>query len=96
MNRHPVGVRGDIMENCGYHSDELKQLRSVLDSIIAEAKERGLDLPVEDIIERMFGLADEGERDPERLRAAVLGELISASEAAREKRIGWRVTPRNG
>ena len=37
------------MENYGYHSDELKQLRSVLDSIIAEAKERGLDLPVEDL-----------------------------------------------
>jgi hypothetical protein len=70
------------MENYGYHSDELKQLRSVLDSIIAEAKERGLDLPVEDIIECMFGLADEGERDPEKLKAAVLGELISASEAA--------------
>jgi hypothetical protein len=70
------------MENYGYHSDELKQLRSVLDSIIAEAKERGLDLPVEDIIERMFDLADEGERDPEKLRAAVLGEPISASRAA--------------
>ena len=51
-------------------------------SIIAEAKERGLDLPVEDIIERMFDLADEGERDPEKLRAAVLGKLISASRAA--------------
>ena len=70
------------MENCGYHSDELKQLRSILDSIIAEAKERGLDLPVEDIIERMFNLADEGERDPEKLRAAVLGESISDSRAA--------------
>ena len=70
------------MENCGYHSDELKQLRLVLDTIIAEAKERGLNLPVEDIIERMFDLADEGERDPEKLRAAVLGELISPSRAA--------------
>jgi len=70
------------MESCVYHSDELKQLRGVLDSIIAEAKERGLDLPVDDIIERMFDLADEGERDPEKLRAAVLGKLISASRAA--------------
>ena len=70
------------MENYGYHSDELKQLRSILDSIIAEAKERGLDLPVEDIIERMFDLADEGERDPEKLRAAVLGGPIGASRAA--------------
>ncbi len=70
------------MESCGYHSDELKQLRLVLDSIISEAKERRLDLPVEDIIERMFDLADEGERDPEKLRSAVLGELISANRAA--------------
>ena len=70
------------MENYGYHSDELKQLRSILDSIIAEAKERGLDLPVEDIIERMFDLADEGERDTEKLRAAVLGGPVGASRAA--------------
>ena len=70
------------MKNCGYHSDELKQLRLVLDSIISEAKERRLDLPVEDIVERMFDLADEGERDPEKLRSAVLGERISASRAA--------------
>ena len=70
------------MENCGYHSDELKQLRLVLLSIISEAEERRLDLPVEDIIERMFDLADEGERDPEKLRSSVLGELISACRAA--------------
>ena len=68
------------MENCGYHSDELKQLRLVLLSIISEAEERRLDLPVEDIIERMFDLADEGERCPEKLRSAVLGELISACQ----------------
>ena len=42
------------MENCGYHSDELKQLRLVLLSIISEAEERRLDLPVEDIIERIL------------------------------------------
>jgi len=70
------------MESCVYHSDELKQLRVVLDSIIAEAKKRGLELPVDDIIERMFDLADEGERDPEKLRAAVLGNPISAGRAA--------------
>jgi hypothetical protein len=70
------------MESYVYHSDELKQLRGVLDSIIAEAKERGLDLPVDDIIERMFDLADEGERDPDKLRAAVLGAPNSAGRAA--------------
>ena len=70
------------MESCVYHSDELKQLRVVLDSIIAEAKKLGLELPVDDIIERMFDLADEGERDPEKLRAAVLGAPISAGRAA--------------
>ena len=68
------------MESYVYHSDELKQLRGVLDSIIAEAKERGLDLPVEDIIERMFDLADEG--DPDKLRVAVLGAPMSAGRAA--------------
>jgi hypothetical protein len=55
-----------------YDSKELKALHRVLDEIIREAKHRAPDLDVDEIIERMFDLADRGERDPEKLREAVL------------------------
>jgi hypothetical protein len=60
------------MTLCPYNSDELKQLHRVLEGIILEAQQRHLSLAVEDIIERVFDLADHGERDPEKLRETVL------------------------
>lgn len=60
------------MTLCHYSSDELDELRRLLKSIIDEAHQRALNLPDEDIIERLFDLADRGERDPARLREAVL------------------------
>jgi hypothetical protein len=58
---------------CPYNSDELKQLHQVLESIIAEAVQKSWNMPVNNIIERMFDLADHGERDPNKLRLAALG-----------------------
>ncbi len=60
------------MSEYGYDSKELKRLHKVLESIIAEAQRRDLPLPADDIIERMFDLCDQGERDPEKLREAIL------------------------
>ena len=60
------------MTLCPYSSDELKDLHRLLKSIIEEAHERSLNIPDDDIIEKLFDLADHGERDPEKLRAAVL------------------------
>ena len=37
-----------------------------------EVAERGLELPVYVMIQRLFEAADQGERDPERLRLAIL------------------------
>ncbi len=59
------------MTLCHYSSDELRRL---LKTIIDEAHQRSLNLPDEDIIERLFDLADQGERDPARLREAILRE----------------------
>ena len=59
------------MTMCPYSSDELNELHRVLEEIIAEAKQSWLD--VDEIIERLFDLADHGERDPGKLRAAALG-----------------------
>ena len=60
------------MKSCCYNSDELAYLHDLLETIISEAKELSLELPAEDIIERLYDMADEGERDLERFRAAIL------------------------
>jgi hypothetical protein len=62
------------MTMCSYSSDELKDLHHVLERIIEEAKQSLPNLDVDDIIERLFDLADHGERDPNKLRAAVFGK----------------------
>jgi hypothetical protein len=60
------------MTLCPYSSDELKDLHRLLKSIIDEAQQQSLNIPVDDIIENLFDLADRGERDPEKLREAIL------------------------
>ena len=61
------------MTLCPYSSDELHDIHSVLEDLIAEAKLSSPNMDVDDIIERLFDLTDHGERDPEKLRAAVFG-----------------------
>jgi hypothetical protein len=60
------------MALCPYSADELVDIQRVLDEIIAEAKQLSPGIDAEEIIERLFDLADHGERDPNKLRAAVL------------------------
>lgn len=60
------------MALCPYSADELKDVQRILDEIIAESKQSLPGVDAEEIIERLFDLADHGERDPEKLRAAVL------------------------
>ena len=61
------------MALCPYNAEEFAEVQRILDDIIAEAKVSAKNLDVEEIIERLFDLADHGERDPQKLRAAVLG-----------------------
>ena len=56
-----------------YSSEDLHELHCVLEEIIAEAKQSSPNIDVDEIIERMFDRADHGERDPDKLRAAVFG-----------------------
>jgi hypothetical protein len=60
------------MALCSYSADELVEVQRILEEIIAEAKQSSPSLDPEEIIERLFDLADHGERDPDKLRAAVL------------------------
>jgi hypothetical protein len=56
----------------GYNSEELQSFYRVLDRMVTEVAERDLQLPVCVMIQRLFEEADQGERDPERLRLAIL------------------------
>ena len=68
-----MGPGGLQMTLCPYSSDELHVIHRVLEEIIAEAKQSSPNMDVDDIIERLFDRADQGERDPNKLRAAVFG-----------------------
>jgi hypothetical protein len=66
------------MTLCPYSSDELKQLHRILDQIVEEMRDAHPGIDIDDIIERMFDAADQGERDPAKLRAAVLQRARAA------------------
>ena len=60
------------MTLCHYSSEELGELQLLLKSIIDQAHQMSLNIPDEDIIEKLYDLADRGERDPDKLREAIL------------------------
>ena len=62
------------MTLCHYSSDELDELQHLLKTIIDDAHQMSLNIPDEDIIEKLFDLADRGERDPDKLRSAILNQ----------------------
>lgn len=64
------------MNVSGYTTDELVLFRKVLDRAMAEAD---FDIPVELMARRLFVIARMGERDPDRLVAAVLGRAAPPS-----------------
>ena len=60
------------MRTHGYNSDELKTFNRVLDGAIAEVAERSLEVSVGELVKRLFACADLGERDPNKLRTAMM------------------------
>ncbi|HEX2841196.1 hypothetical protein [Hyphomicrobium sp.] len=62
------------MNVSGYSPDELELFRKVLDRAVAEA---ALEVPVDLMARRLFMVAQTGERDPDKLFAAVLGRSFS-------------------
>jgi hypothetical protein len=74
---------GLYMKIGGYDSDELKCFHRVLEAAMAEARAKSLDLPVHDMTRRLFAAADRGERSPQGLRAAILGNPTEVVGAGR-------------
>jgi len=69
------------MKADGYSSDELKSFHRVLQAALSDANARPAEFPVADMIARLFEAADNGERDPAKLRAAVLAAAQSRASA---------------
>lgn len=69
----------------GYSSDELKSFHRVLQAAMAEISARRADFQIADMISRLFEAADKGERDPAKLKAAVLDLTQSRPSAASRK-----------
>jgi hypothetical protein len=57
-----------------YSSDDLKSLVRILNDILAEAQRCRPDLSKDKIVERIFSLADSGERDAQKLHQTVFGQ----------------------
>lgn len=70
------------MHTSGYTAEDLQALSAVLDAAMLEATERDLDLPVSVMTRRLFDAARWGERDPDRLKAEILGDTLLSALAA--------------
>lgn len=60
------------MNVSGYTPSDVKLFRAVLDASLSESIAQGADIPLELMTVRLFKAAEDGERDPRRLVAAVL------------------------
>lgn len=70
------------MHTSGYTAEDLQTLSAVLDSAMLEAAERDLNLPISVMTRRLFDAARWGERDPDRLKAEILGDALLSALAA--------------
>ena len=52
--------------------DEISVLQVALDAAMTEATAKGFDFPLDLMLRRLFKAAETGERDPEKLKDAVL------------------------
>lgn len=64
------------MNVSGYTQREIKTFGAVLDSAMSEAALADRAPPFTQMTRRLFDAAGDGERDPERLKAAVLGRSV--------------------
>lgn len=78
----------------GYSSDELKSFHRILQAAMAEVGARRVDFPISDMIARLFEAADNGERDPAKLRSAILGGVApGTSPTSKHQRVAATRAP---
>ncbi|SFV26912.1 hypothetical protein [Hyphomicrobium facile] len=62
------------MQNTCYSSDELKKLAHIINEILTEARSHRPELSTDDVVQRLCAIADQGERDISKFRAAVMNQ----------------------
>jgi hypothetical protein len=60
------------VQSVGYQSDELKLFHRVLRELHSELCARASEVKIADVAEKLFDFASKGERDPEKLKLAIL------------------------
>ena len=58
--------------NPAFTVEEITTLQVALSSAMEETTRRGIDIPLDVMLSRLFAAAADGERDPEKLKAAML------------------------
>jgi hypothetical protein len=61
-----------------FSQEEMQLFGAALASASAIASEHGIELPVREMTKRLFEAADNGERDPIKLRDAILKNAVPA------------------
>lgn len=62
------------MQNTCYSSDELKKLAHIINEILIETRTHRPELSTDDVVQRLCAIADRGERDISKFRAAVMNQ----------------------
>jgi len=70
------------MRTHGYSPSELSGFYAALDRAVREAAERGLEVSIPTMVQRLFHAADAGERDEDRLINAIFAGLGRTNRAA--------------
>lgn len=70
------------MKTHGYSADELSRFYAVLDRAVCEAAEREIELSIPTMVQRLFFAADHGEREADRLIAAIFDRALPFDHAS--------------
>lgn len=70
------------MRTHGYSAEELSRFYAILDRAVREAAERELELSIPTMVQRLFFAADHGEREADRLIAAIFGGVATFDRAS--------------
>jgi hypothetical protein len=82
VGRGLLHVEGRPMRTHGYSAAELSGFYAALDRAVREAAERGLELTVPMMIQRLFHAADSGERDEDHLISAIFAGNSKSNHVA--------------
>lgn len=67
--------------NPAFTVEEIETLQVALNAAMDEATKQGIDIPLDVMLRTLFAAAANGERDPEKLKAAILA-AVSPEDSA--------------